>query len=38
MYSDYRDQYEGNGYVTTLMHKVRDLTVIGKLDENEKDI
>lgn len=38
MYSDYRDQYKGNGYVTTLMHKVRDLTVIGKLDENEKDI
>ena len=29
---------DGNGYVTTLMRKVRALPVIGKLDENEEDI
>lgn len=38
MYSDYHDQHKGNGYVTTLMRKVRALTVIGELDENEEDV
>lgn len=38
MYSDYHDKHQGNGYVTTLMRKVRALPVIGELDENEEDI
>lgn len=33
MYEEYIDVFNGNGYVKTLMHKVRTLPVIGKLDE-----
>ena len=37
LFEDYHDKH-GNGYVTTLMRKVRSLPVIGKLDENDNDI
>lgn len=37
LFEDYHDKH-GNGYVTTLMRKVRALPVIGKLDENGDDI
>lgn len=37
LFEDYHDKH-GNGYVTTLMLKVRNLPVIGKLDENDNDI
>lgn len=37
MFEEYHDKH-GNGYVTTLMRKVRALPVIGKLDENDDDI
>lgn len=37
MFEDYHEKH-GNGYVTTLMRKVRALPVIGKLDENDDDI
>ena len=37
MFEDYHDKH-GNGYVTTLMRKVRTLPVIGKLDENDDDV
>ena len=33
MYQEYVDIFHGNGYVKTLMFKVRDLPVNGKLDE-----
>lgn len=36
LYDEYR--HTGNGYVTTLMKKVRMLRVIGELDENGEDI
>ena len=37
MFEEYHGKH-GNGYVTTLMRKVRALPVIGKLDENDEDI
>ena len=37
MFDDYHDHH-GNGYVSTLMRKVRALPVIGQLDENDNDI
>lgn len=37
MFQEYHSR-QGNGYVTTLMKKVRTLPVIGKLDENDDDI
>ena len=37
MFEDYHDKH-GNGYVTTLMHKVRALPIIGRLDEDDNDI
>lgn len=37
MFEEYHDKH-GNGYVTTLMRKVRALPVIGRLDENDDDI
>lgn len=37
MFEEYHGKH-GNGYVTTLMRKVRALPVIGKLDENEDDV
>ena len=37
LFEEYHDKH-GNGYVTTLMRKVRSLPVIGKLDENDNDI
>lgn len=38
MYEEYSNTYHENGYVRTLMTKVRSLEVIGKLDENDEDI
>ncbi len=37
LFEGYHDKH-GNGYVTTLMRKVRALPVIGKLDEDDNDI
>lgn len=37
MFEEYHERH-GNGYVTTLMRKVRVLPVIGKLDENDNDL
>lgn len=37
MFEEYHEHH-GNGYVTTLMRKVRALPIIGKLDENDNDI
>ena len=37
MYEKYHNRH-GNSYVTTLMHKVRLLPVVGKLDENDNDV
>lgn len=43
LYEEYSGMHEpngqpANGYVKTLMHKVREVTVIGKLDKNNEDI
>ncbi len=38
LHDDYVARYNGNGYVDTLMEKVRDLPVIGNLDSNYRDI
>jgi len=38
MYEEYTDNYDGNSYVQTLMVKVRNLPVIGKLNEHGEDI
>lgn len=38
LYSEYVDTYQGNSYVVTLMIKVRELEVIGKLNEHGEDI
>ena len=38
LYEVYHDERHGNGYVSTLMKKVRDLPIIGKLDDNDEDI
>lgn len=38
LYEVYHDERHGNGYVSTLMRKVRDLPIIGKLDDNDEDI
>lgn len=38
LYDEYSKDFNGNGYVTTLMTKVRKLEVIGNLDENDEDI
>lgn len=37
MYEEYTNK-RGNGYVKTLMVKVRNVRIIGKLDENDEDI
>ena len=37
MYEEYTNKH-GNGYVKTLMVKVRNVRIIGKLDENDEDI
>lgn len=37
LYDEYKD-YNGNGYVTTLLKKVRVLPVVGALDENGEDV
>lgn len=37
LFEDYHDKH-GNGYVTTLMRKIRALPVIGRLDEDDNDI
>lgn len=38
LFEEYHQDKHANGYVTTLMRKVRALPVIGRLDENEDDI
>lgn len=38
LYEVYHDERHGNGYVSTLMNKVRGLTVNGKLNDNDEDI
>lgn len=38
LYSEYTDKYDGNSYVETLMLKVRELPVIGQLNEHGEDI
>lgn len=38
LFQEYQQKYHANGYVKTLMVKVRALPVIGKLDENDEDI
>ena len=38
LFEEYEQKYHANGYVKTLMVKVRALRVIGKLDENDEDI
>lgn len=38
LYSEYTDKYDGNSYVATLMKKVRDIPVIGRLNEHGEDI
>ena len=38
MYEEYTDTYDGNSYVETLMNKVVELPVIGKLNEKGEDI
>lgn len=38
LYSEYTDKYDGNSYVATLIRKVRDIPVIGKLNEHGEDI
>lgn len=38
LYSEYKDKYDGNSYVATLMVKVRELDVVGKLNEHGEDI
>lgn len=38
MYAEYTDTYDGNSYVETLMNKVIELPVIGKLNEKGEDI
>ena len=37
-FEDYHVQHGGNGYVTTMMRKVRALPVIGQLDEDGNDL
>lgn len=37
LYDEYKD-YHGNGYVSTLLKKVRALPIVGKLDENDEDV
>lgn len=38
MYEEYTDTYNGNSYVATLMNKINELPVIGKLNERGEDI
>ena len=38
LFEEYEQKYHANGYVKTLMVKVRALPVMGKLDENDEDI
>lgn len=38
LYDEYEHKYNANGYVKTLMKKVRNVKVIGQLDENDDDI
>jgi Sec-independent protein translocase protein TatA len=38
LYEVYHDERHGNGYVSTLMKKVRCLPVDGKLNDNDEDI
>jgi len=38
LYEVYHKERHGNGYVSTLMAKVRNLLVIGRLDDNDEDI
>ena len=38
LYEEYRNDFKANGYVSTLMKKVRALEVVGRLDENDEDI
>ena len=38
LFEDYHHDKHANGYVTTLMRKVRALPVIGRLDEDDNDI
>lgn len=38
LFSEYTDTYNGNSYAVTLMVKVRELEVIGKLNEHGEDI
>ena len=38
LHDDYAKEYDGNGYVDTLMEKVRKLRAVGKLDENNRDV
>lgn len=38
LYEVYHEERHGNGYVSTLMAKVRNLPVIGRLDDNDEDI
>ncbi len=33
MYDEYTEIFHGNGYVKTLVMRVRELPIIGKLDE-----
>lgn len=33
MYEEYRDVFNGNGYVKTMVNKVRELNVVGSLNE-----
>lgn len=38
LFEEYETKYHANGYVKTLMKKVRNIRVIGQLDENDEDI
>lgn len=38
LYEVYHEERHGNGYVSTLMTRVRNLHVIGRLDDNYEDI
>lgn len=38
LYEVYHDERHGNGYVSTLMNKVRCLPVCGKLNDDDEDI
>lgn len=38
LFEVYHEERHGNGYVSTLMKKVRDLPIVGRLDDNDEDV